>query len=109
MQPQLRNAHKCAMWLAGGGRRHNEINVTGQFQLGKKSICVSCGNVCTVAASPAFVAAYEKLGGRRDPSSFGAWVLKIPRRPALRMGQRRVSVSPTEASGDRAAFEGAAQ
>jgi RNA polymerase sigma-70 factor (ECF subfamily) len=41
------------------------------------------------AAQDAFVAAYESLGRLRDPSAFGAWLLRIARRMASRLAQRR--------------------
>jgi len=40
------------------------------------------------AAQDAFVTAYQKLGGLRTGSSFGAWVCRIARRQALRVRQQ---------------------
>jgi len=60
------------------------------------------------AAQEAFVAAYENLGGLRNPASFGAWVLKIARRQAMRVAKRRLAARPIEAAGDPPARENAA-
>ena len=41
------------------------------------------------AAQEAFVIAYQKLGGLRDPASFGPWLLKIVRHRAVRLKRGR--------------------
>ena len=46
------------------------------------------GDACD-AAQDAFVIAYEKLNRLWRPSRFGAWVLQIARRTALRVRKRR--------------------
>jgi RNA polymerase sigma-70 factor, ECF subfamily len=58
-------------------------------------------------AQETFVAAYENLGSLRDAASFGSWVLRIARRQAVRMAQRRTKTSPIEATDDRPACEDA--
>ena len=63
------------------------------------------------AAQETFVAAYKNLGGLRDPSLFGAWVLRIARREALRLARRRdtagwsASLRDTPARDDAARIE----
>ena len=52
------------------------------------------------AAQEAFVAAYQNLGSLRDRSVFGAWVIKIVRREALRMAKRRSAAVQSEAFPD---------
>ena len=53
------------------------------------------------AAQEAFVAAYRKLGSLRDPARFGPWMLRIVRRTALRIAQRRrVKTEPLESAGE---------
>lgn len=59
------------------------------------------------AAQDAFVAAYENLGALRDPGSFGAWVLKIARREAIRVAQRRGTVQAIDAAVDPPASDNA--
>jgi len=53
-------------------------------------------------AQDAFVIAYEKLATLRDGASFGAWILQIARRRALRVGRsasRVRSLNPQQAAG----------
>jgi len=50
------------------------------------------------AAQEAFVIAYRKLRALRRPSAFGAWMLKIARRQALRMVRSRPRSAPLEAA-----------
>lgn len=53
------------------------------------------------AAQEAFVAAYRKLGSLRDPARFGPWMMKIVRRTALRIRERRrLRTEPLESAGD---------
>jgi RNA polymerase sigma-70 factor, ECF subfamily len=58
------------------------------------------------AAQEAFVTAYRRLGELRDEAAFGAWLLVIARREALRLAQRPrpSALTPADAateSGDR--------
>jgi len=54
------------------------------------------------AAQEAFVIAYQRLDQLRGAASFGPWLLRIVRRRAVRLGQRR-KAAPMSAEGvDRA-------
>lgn len=48
------------------------------------------------AAQEAFVIAYRKLRTLRKASAFGAWLMKIARREALRLAKRRRRLMPLE-------------
>ena len=48
------------------------------------------------AAQDAFVKAYENLRSLRDRAAFGAWLLKIVRRQALTMAQKRVATTAAD-------------
>jgi RNA polymerase sigma-70 factor (ECF subfamily) len=53
------------------------------------------------AAQEAFVAAYRKLAALRDPARFGPWMMRIVRRTALRIRERRrPTTEPLESAGD---------
>jgi RNA polymerase sigma-70 factor, ECF subfamily len=43
------------------------------------------------AAQEAFIVCYKKMGGVRDPGSFGPWLLRIARRTAARQRRRRIN------------------
>ncbi len=45
-------------------------------------------------AQDAFLVAYEKLGTLRKPAAFGAWLLRIARRLALRSARRHSTLPP---------------
>ena len=46
------------------------------------------------ATQNAFIAAYRQLGGLRHPKYFGAWLLRITQREALRLGRRQERTTP---------------
>jgi RNA polymerase sigma-70 factor (ECF subfamily) len=52
------------------------------------------------ATQEAFVAAYQNLGRLRDRSLFGAWVIRIARREAVRSAKRRRAAGQSEVMPD---------
>jgi RNA polymerase sigma-70 factor (ECF subfamily) len=52
------------------------------------------------AAQEAFVIAYQKLGGLRDPASFGPWLLRIARHRAVRFKRGRKAESAGKDCGE---------
>ena len=59
------------------------------------------------ATQNAFVHAYLRLNQLRNPDHFGAWLLRITRREALRMGRRRGKTHSADAACDIAADQAA--
>ncbi|WP_435019058.1 RNA polymerase sigma factor [Tundrisphaera sp. TA3] len=51
------------------------------------------------AAQEALFQAYRGLSGLRDPSQFGAWLARIARREAVRVGRRRMPDSMPNGDG----------
>jgi RNA polymerase sigma-70 factor (ECF subfamily) len=50
------------------------------------------------AVQDAFVAAHEKLATLRNGSAFGAWILKIARRQAVRLARQRRQTAPIDSA-----------
>lgn len=51
------------------------------------------------AAQDSFVIAYQRLARLRRPAAFGAWLLRIARRQALRLARKRVPATNYDAAG----------
>ncbi len=57
------------------------------------------GHAAEDVAQDAFVIAYQKLPALRDGGAFGAWIVTIARREALRRLRRRAATVPLDSAG----------
>jgi RNA polymerase sigma-70 factor (ECF subfamily) len=84
-------------------RRHQRLALTAAWRI------LGDYHAAEDAVQEAFVAAYQNLSRLRDRSLFGAWVIGIVRREAVRIAKRRHAAGRTEVMPDPPAGDDSAR